>query len=378
MVVCYIINQLRKSGPVDILYNLVKNLRHPFFTPVIVKLMEDDVDRSVTFKFEELGVEIIKLSYSFWDLELRTTQVAKRVTTLLKGKDVAVVHTHGYHPVLVAARMAMACPKIETMHCICREDFVSSKGKLLGRYMTWRYLKNLKRLNAGVAISENGKHFYERELKTIPIYRIYNGADSLKFAVDGDCSKTEWRNKLGLPIDKKIFVVVGAVRDVKDPKTVIRAFLRLPESVKKASILLFLGKGDLLETCKSMAKDCPSIIFKGYTFHVDEYLKAADYAVCASRSEGFGLACVEALMSGVPVLASDIAPFREFTHNVPELEMLHFPVGDDIALSEKMEYAFSQTIAMKDIALTIQQRFSINRMANEYMELYQRLNGSAR
>ena len=46
MVVCYIVNQLRKSGPVDILYNLVKNLRHPFFTPVIVKLMEDDVDRN--------------------------------------------------------------------------------------------------------------------------------------------------------------------------------------------------------------------------------------------------------------------------------------------------------------------------------------------
>ena len=377
MIVCYIINQLRKSGPVDVLYNIVKNLDRSFFTPVIVKLMEDDVDRSVTYKFEELGVEIIKFSYSFWDLELRTAKVAKTVQVFLEKRAVDIIHVHGYHPVLVAAHIKMKCPKIETMHCICREDFVSSKGKILGRYMIWRYLRNLKELSAGVAISDTGKNFYLKCLKKIPVYRIYNGVDTLKFNIDRKSidEKSVWRDKLFLPHNKKIFVVVGAIREVKDPLTIIRAFLKLPEQIKEGALLLFLGQGNLLETCKSTAQSCPSILFNGYTFNVDEYLKAADYAICASRSEGFGLACVEALMSGVPVIASDIGPFQEFTQGIPELQFLHFPVGNDAILREKIEYAFNHIIDMEDIALNIRQRFSIDRMAKEYMDLYKKLNG---
>ena len=85
MNIIYIVNQVRKAGPVEVLYSLLKNLDKSSFVPIIVRLMEDDIDRSITSKFEELGIEVFKLSYSFWDLELRTTQVAKRVTALLKG-----------------------------------------------------------------------------------------------------------------------------------------------------------------------------------------------------------------------------------------------------------------------------------------------------
>ena len=77
--------------------------------------------------------------------------------------------------------------------------------------------------------------------------------------------------------------MVGTVRKIKDPRTVIKAFLGLPDNIRESSLLLFLGKGNLLEECKQLAKGCPSIVFKGYTFNVDEYLKAADYAICASR-----------------------------------------------------------------------------------------------
>lgn len=84
----------------------------------------------------------------------------------------------------------------------------------------------------------------------------------------------------------------------------------------------------MLEECKQLAKGCPSIVFKGYTFNVDEYLKAADYAICASRSEGFGLSCVEALMTGVPVIASDIGPFRELQPGILNYKIYIFLSGE--------------------------------------------------
>ena len=271
MTIIYIVNQLRKSGPVEVLYNLVKNLRRFSFTPVIIRMMEDDTDRSITSAFKELGIEVFEFSYSFIDLELRTRWVAHSLEQLFIGRKIDLIHTHGYHPVLVASHMQLDCLKIETMHCICQEDFVSSKGKILGTYMNWRYLRHLKRLDAGVAISETGKMFYENKLGGFPVFRIYNGVDVSKFNVRKVVSQREWREKLDLPKDYMIFVVVGTVRKIKDPQTVIKAFLSLPDNIRESSLLLFLGKGDLLEECKQLANGCSSIVFKGYTFNVDEY-----------------------------------------------------------------------------------------------------------
>ena len=373
MTIVYIINQLRKSGPVEVLYNLVKNLHRFSVTPVIIRMMEDDTDRSITPAFKELGIEVLEFSYSFIDLELRTRWVAQSLEQLFVGRKVDLIHTHGYHPVLVASYMHLDCPKIETMHCICQEDFVSSKGKILGTYMNWRYLRHLKRLDAGVAISETGKMFYEKKLGGFSVLRIYNGVDVSKFNIREGVPQREWREKLDLPKDYIIFVVVGTVRKIKDPRTVIKAFLGLPDNIRERSLLLFLGKGNLLEECKQLAKGCPSIVFKGYTFNVDEYLKAADYAICASRSEGFGLSCVEALMTGVPVIASDIGPFREFTAGYPELQNLHFPVGRVDLLRDKMKYAFGHPIEIIAVANEIRDRFSTDRMVGNYVKLYQSL-----
>ena len=107
MTIVYIINQLRKSGPVEVLYNLVKNLHRFSVTPVIIRMMEDDTDRSITPAFKELGIEVLEFSYSFIDLELRTRWVAQSLEQLFVGRKVDLIHTHGYHPVLVARDNAL-------------------------------------------------------------------------------------------------------------------------------------------------------------------------------------------------------------------------------------------------------------------------------
>lgn len=62
---------------------------------------------------------------------------------------------------------------------------------------------------------------------------------------------------------------------------------------------------------------------------VDRAYHEAAVAVCPSRFEGFGLTPVEAVASGVPVVASDIAPHREFVGRAARL----FPLDDTDALT---------------------------------------------
>ena len=64
--IVYLINQLRQSGPVNVLRNIIQNLDRNHYKPIIIKFMQDDINRSITDKFLELDVDIYEMNLSFW------------------------------------------------------------------------------------------------------------------------------------------------------------------------------------------------------------------------------------------------------------------------------------------------------------------------
>ena len=112
---------------------------------------------------------------------------------------------------------------------------------------------------------------------------------------------------------------------------------------------------------------------KGYVSNADEYLKIADYSICASRSEGFGLNFIESVMSAIPVIGSDIGPFKEFTALYPDLKILQFHSGSCHELAAKIEQSSKLSINLSTASSDARDRFSSKRMAEEYMAFYQEI-----
>lgn len=372
--IVYLVNQLRKSGPVNVLKNIIIHLDRSKYSPVIVKFMNDDKTRSITDEFIELGVEVYNLQLSFWDLELRTAKVAKRVDKLLGDLSPNIIHTHGYHPVLVASRLTYPCPKIETLHCISGEDFLYSKGLIIGNWMNWRYLNSLSSLDYSAAISQSVQDFYSKRNLVKNINIIYNGVDDKLFRCT--LKKEDYRQIAKMPKKKKIFVVIGTLSQRKDPITVIEAFKKALKIIGNNSMeLYFLGQGPLVEKCKKLIDNEPSIKLIGYVFNVQDYLKAADYSICASHSEGFGLNYVESLMANTPVISSRIGPFNEFSSFYPALSSLQFEPGNVNELVDIIVKVMTEPvhISMESIAADAVQRFSAINMSNQYMQMYSSL-----
>ena len=372
--IAYIINQLRRTGPVLVLRDIIQNLDRTKFKPLIIRLRKDDSTTSLASVFELMGVEIIGLNYSFMQLELSTRKVSCSVDTILKKNDIDIVHTHGYHPVLVASLLKSGIPTVETAHNISAEDYIYSKGRFLGNYMNIRYLQQLERINHVAAISRTVQDFYSGKLNKPMIHVIYNGINTAGFKRSNPEARRSLRKKFKIPLNSKVFLVIGVLNEIKDPKTIIEAYKRLFDGTDIcAPFLLFLGAGPLMKKCRILASDYPRIQFNGFTQNVDEYLQMADWCICASHSEGFGLNFMESLMSGVPVVSSDIATFRELLEFYPVLKGYSFPAGDSVGLAQKMNSAMMTSINMINIFEDVKVRFSALTMAKKYMSLYEKM-----
>lgn len=132
--------------------------------------------------------------------------------------------------------------------------------------------------------------------------------------------------------DGPTFVMVGTIEPRKRHAAVLAAFDRLWQKGCRANLLMIGSIGWEMEKFLDGARRHPEYGRSLFLCHQvgDHELRAAigraDATIMASKAEGFGLPVVESLALGTPVLASDIAVFREIAGDAG----CYFP-ADDIA-----------------------------------------------
>lgn len=362
--VAFVVSRLIQAGPVNVVYDIVSNIDRSMYTPEILVLRDKTEFRSVVNKFENLGVKITFLNFSFLRMELRTLQCARVVEEYLKN-DFSAVHVHGYHAAIIINKCKVLAKKIVTFHNICSEDFLRQKGFFLGTYMTNRYLLAVKGFDEKVAISKIATDFYKERLHEQNVKTVYNGIDCTKFGFVTREKRDRSRSTLGLT-DETVYVIVGTISKLKNIPYVIETAKRLRD---KKKIFYFIGTGPLLNKCKKMARGYDNIRFTGYQMDISEYLNIADYSIAASTSEGFGLAALEVVLSGVPLLYSNCQAFRELFYSCEYLKDFMFLLEDKNSLMEKISHPPIYT-KNQLVAEYYKAKFDSSIMARQYQKLY--------
>lgn len=99
---------------------------------------------------------------------------------------------------------------------------------------------------------------------------------------------------------------VSEINRNKNLETTIKAFA----NVKNENLYyLICGSGDLLDYCRQLAESLnvsDRVIFAGYRYDIFEIVHIADVFLFPSLREGLGVAPIEAMSAGVPIIASDI------------------------------------------------------------------------
>jgi len=234
-----------------------------------------------------------------------------RLTRLIRAGGYDVVHTHLYRACLygrIAARLAGVRAVVATEHSI---GDTRLEGRPLTAGVRALYLAGERLGRATVAVSPSVAERLRHWGVPGPRIRVIpNGIDAPRFRFD-EVGRKEARAFYGLPEDAYVVGGVGRLAPDKRFDLLVRALSRLPGDAR----LLLVGGGPEEESLRRTARGlgvADRVVLTGERPYqpgprdsapgLVDLLSAMDVLASPSAEEAFGLAVVEALAAGLPVL----------------------------------------------------------------------------
>ena len=120
------------------------------------------------------------------------------------------------------------------------------------------------------------------------------------------------RKELGLSEDDIIIVSVGELQKRKNHEPVIRAISQIQDSRVK---YLICGWGELKDYYENLTKELNMtrrFFMLGHRYDIPEILKASDIFAHPSIREGLGIAAIEAMSAGLPLVTSNVQGIKDY------------------------------------------------------------------
>lgn len=209
---------------------------------------------------------------------------------------------------------------------------------------------------------------------------IPNGIDTEQYhPVASTEEKKLLREKCNLPLDTPLLIYHGRLEDYKNIQTLLRAL----KGIQQKSIpfkLLLLGDGPYRDTLIDLVEEYgleKQVAFLGFKPNVEDYLRAADIYCLPSKIEGLSLALLEAMACGLTCIASAINGNRAAITDGNDgflFDKNQHGALRNLILSQLSSLDTEASLAMKMSARkTVVDRFSLDKMTQQYLKLYQQV-----
>lgn len=271
-------------------------------------------------------------------------------------------------------------PLVHTYHTMY-EDYVHYivNGALISRSMAHSFSRHFcNSANAVIAPTEKVKTSLQDYGVTRPISIIPTGIDTTRFKKENYSAAhiAEMRNQYGFSQSTEVLLVVGRIAQEKSIDIILKA---MPEVFEKRPLarLLIVGDGPYRNTLEKMASDLgisEKITFAGSKpwAEIGGYYQTADIYLSASSSETQGLTFVEAMASGIPVIAKK----DPCLYGLVENGVSGFMFEKDGELASLINSVLSDREKLKEIsenAVISAEKFSAQTFGKNALALYEQV-----
>ena len=317
--------------------------------------------------------EVLVPTYPLFDYPPYETALASTMVNVIVNNNLDLLHVHYAIPHASAAFMAKKIvekqgkkiPVITTLHGT--DITLVGKDKTFAPVVTF----SINESDAITAVSDNLRDETYRNFKIEKeIQVIKNFVDVKRFRR----KPIDAFRKVIAPNGEKIVLHASNFRKIKRVGDVVKIFAELHKKVP--SKLLFVGDGPERQMAESMCRDlnlCDDMRFVGRQEQMEDILAIADLFLLTSEYESFGLAALEAMASGVPVISTNVGGLPEI--NIDGKTGYLGNVGDIETMSKKAIQLLSDEKKLKlfkENAMKQAEEFDISKVIPEYEELYNR------
>ncbi len=317
-------------------------------------LLFDGTETPFRKQLEEKGVKIYELGRG---KSVYSPSFIFKLIPFLKKYD--IVHTHNTAPQLFAAIGSVLCSVV-----LVTTEHNTSNRRRDWKWYAWVDKWMYSRYKKVICISDKTK---EHLCQFVPGVKpktevIYNGINVGSYAKATPLVKTESGSR-------KVLAMVAGFRYQKDQDTVVRALSLLSKGKFE---LWLIGDGErrnILETLVEQLGLSEYVKFWGIRSDVPQLLQSSDIVVMSSHWEGFGLAAVEGMAAGKPVVASDIPGVAQVVEGAGIL----FPHEDAQQLAVEIERLVEDKTYYSQVADACRKRadeYDISKMVEGYIRVY--------
>ncbi|HEY7756190.1 MAG TPA: glycosyltransferase family 4 protein [Actinomycetota bacterium] len=290
----------------------------------------------------------------------------RRIRRLVEVFEPDVVHVH--EPLAPSTSMlttfATTAPVVATFHAFAERSRLMELAAPVLRTVH-------RRIAAPVAVSQAAADFLSRSIRGA-IEIVPNGVDVERFAEPGPPAP-------GLP-EGRIVLWVHRLDPQKGFPVVVRAFARVAAELDDVQLVV-VGDGRDRDAVGMLSEeDRRRVVMVGAVPHDDlpPYHAAADAFVApATGQESFGIVLVEAMAAGLPLVATDIAGYREVVRD--GVEGLLVPPNDVEALAASLRRVLGDADLASALGRAGRERaraFSWDVVTPRLEAIYERVRGS--
>ncbi|GAA4732303.1 N-acetyl-alpha-D-glucosaminyl L-malate synthase BshA [Flavisolibacter ginsenosidimutans] len=311
-------------------------------------------------------------TYPLFDYPPYETALASTMVDVIKNNNLQLLHVHYAIPHASAAYMAKKILEAEGLHIPVITTLHGTDITLVGRDKTYAPVVtfSINQSDAITAVSQNlrdetFKHF--KIEKNIEV--IHNFVDVARF----NRKPIDAFKKVIAPEGERILLHASNFRKIKRVTDVVEIFYNVHKKIP--SKLLFVGDGPERATAEQLCRQlkvCDDVRFVGKQEQMEDILAIADLFLLTSEYESFGLAALEAMAAGIPVVSTNAGGLPEimvqgivgYMGDVGDVETLSHYAIDILQNDERLQQ-------FKSAAAKHAQAFDIKSIVPLYEKLYE-------
>lgn len=361
MKVLHVLNELRPSGAEVMLW-----VATPYWQKMDIQaeiLSTGEVPGSYAPILENVGYPIHHLPYS------HSVSFLRAFYKLLQSGKYDIVHLHAERAnfwLALLAQLAGIPRVVRTIHNVFPWKGIRGLERRIQRWI----LHKLGVLHVSIGSSVKAT---EWEYFRNPTVYVPNWYDSDKFIPPSADKRSQARTSFEIEEDTFVLVSVGNCSRIKNHTAILQALKSISERIK--FLYIHIGQEEQGEPERKLSEElgiANCVRFLGFVEEILPILYAADVYLMPSLHEGFSIAAIEAMATGMPVVLADVPGLRDLKQVTDKVRWVE-PEPDSIAQAllslSNLLPKVRQQMGL-NLHNSVYERFGVEQGVRKYVAIY--------